>query len=250
MYEAHALYIASPDKTKLLEKSIGSLIKNGGIESKITAVINSNFSNQKISLDGDVEIIEDESHFKDHPPTRWFLDQKSEVCLFFDYDILVKSSLKKLVEICRTEQRLCGVMVYDQPIDRDILMRAFGDCGVDYEEDSATWFDDRQIPRCYNYGVLAVPQKIVKIVKDQLDTNIKIINETSKRLNSSELSYFTGQVALSITMRQLDIPTKDMPLRYNFPDCIPELDRKFPIEKNNMVCYHMLTKKMPTQKFL
>jgi lipopolysaccharide biosynthesis glycosyltransferase len=250
MYEAHALYIASPDKTKLLKKSISSLIKNGGIESKITAVINSNSSNQKMSLDGDVEIIEDENHFKDHPPTRWFLDQKSEVCLFFDYDILVKSSLKQLVEICRIEQKLCGVLVYDQPIQKDILISAFGDCGVEYKEDSATWVNGRKIPRCYNYGVLAVPKQIVEKVRSQLDTNIKILNETSKRLKSDDLAYFVGQVALSVTMRQLDISTKDMPLRYNFPDCIPELDRKFPIEKNNIVCYHMLTKKMPIQKFL
>lgn len=250
MVKAHALYIASPDKTKLLEKSIKSLIKNGGIETKVTIVINSNSSNQKISIFGDVNIIEDKSYFRDHPPTRWFLDQKSEVCLFFDYDILIVSSLKELVETCLAEQRLCGVMVYDQPIDRNILISAFGDCGVEYKEDSATWVNGRKIPRCYNYGVLAVPKQIVEKVRSQLDTNIKILNETSKRLKSDDLAYFVGQVALSVTMRQLDIPTKDMPLRYNFPNCIPELDRKFPIEKNNIVCYHMLTKKMPIQKFL
>jgi hypothetical protein len=249
MVEAHALYIASPDKTKLLEKSIMSLRKRGGIQSKITVVVNSNYSRQKISIlpDEDIEIIEDKSHFTEHPPTRWFLKHKSEVCLFFDYDILVNSSLKALVETCKTEQKMCGVIVYDQPIDKSIMAQAFNDCGAEYKEDSETWLDNKKIPRCYNYGVLAVPKCIVEKIRNQLATNIKTINETSKRLNSNELAYFTGQVALSVTIHQLNIPTKDMPLRYNFPDCIPEINRKFITERNNMICHHILTKRMPIQ---
>ena len=250
MIEAHALYIASPDRIGLLKKSIISLKRNGGIECKITAIINSNHLGESLSIDQDVEIIEDDSHFDCHPPTRWLLDSKHEVCLFFDYDIFVMSSLKKLVETCKSEQKLCGVMVYDQPIDSDILIRAFSDCGVDYKEDSYTWIHGRKIPRCYNYGVLAVPKKIVKKVKFQLDLNIKILNETSKKLESSNLAYFVGQVALSITMCQLDIPTKDMPLRYNFPDCFPELEKRFPEEKDNIVCKHILTKNFPNQTLM
>jgi hypothetical protein len=148
------------------------------------------------------------------------------------------------------EQKLCGVMVYDQPIEKRVLNSAFKDCGVAYEENAVTWKHGRRIPRCYNYGVLAVPSQIVQKIKDQLAENIKIINETSKRLGSNELAYYTGQVALSITMHQLKIPTKDMPLRYNFPDCIPEIEMKYPEEKKNIICLHALTKKMPLQKIL
>jgi len=247
MLDAHVLYIASPERIALLEKSIESLLKNGGIECGITAIINSGMSTKKISIKY-TDILEDKSHFVDHHPTRWFVKPKSDVCIFLDYDIFVMSSLKTLVETCKIEQKLCGVMVYDQPIKKETLEVAFKDCGVEYKENASTWKHERKIPRCYNYGVLAAPVQIVEKIKNQLAKNILIINETSKKLKSHDLAYYTGQVALSITIHQLNIPVKDMPLRYNFPDCIPEIDIKFPEEKENVICLHSLTKKIQLQK--
>ena len=233
------LYISSYNLQKYINKSILYFRENSGISFTASIVLNTPNNNNKNNLiivkkDLNTNIVEDNNSFVDHPPTRWFLDLKSQVCIFLDYDILTMSNVYSLIDLCYNTNTLCGVLAYKCKIKKDLFHMCFEQCGVFYKECRETWIDKVSIPKYYNYGVLAVPKHIVHRMRGPLKDNIKKINDLANSTNDKELKRHTGQIALAVTIEKLKIPTTDLDIKYNYPSFLPY--------NKSMVFYHNLTK--------
>ena len=174
MIKPHLLYICSPDKGKFVKLSLESFDKFSCTDYYSSLIVNSP-GKGSLYVNKDIDVIYDNSHYKDHPPTRWSIEPKSEVCLFIDYDVIVRSDIRPLVEICKQTNSICGVIAYECNINKYLFQRAFKECGVPYIESKKTWIGKTPIPKYYNYGVLAVPSKWLKVIHDPLSHNIKIV---------------------------------------------------------------------------
>ena len=239
MIKPHLLYICSPDKEKHIKLSLESFEKFSRTDFHSTLIINTpeqgNWKgNFHINRDWtkDLEIIFDDSHYKDHPPTRWSVEPRSEVCIFIDHDIVVRSDIRPLVEICKQTNSICGVIAYNCKIKNSLFRKAFEECGVPYIKRKKTWIGKIPIPKYYNYGVLAVPSTWLKVIHDPLSDNIKIINRLSKETQDYYLCKHGGQVALAITLEQLNVPTIDLDIKYNYPNT------KNIYSKQTTICNH------------
>jgi hypothetical protein len=237
----HILYIASYDKSLFINHSINSLTNNGKVFFEATVIFNTpekKKENYSINSLSKVDIIHSPLHHKEHPPSRWFLDFKSKICLFLDYDIVCLKDIRKLINICNQTNSLCGVLAYKFNIDKNLFKECFKKCGADYIETKETWLDKVSIPRYYNYGVLAMPVHLIYYMRNELQENINIINDLATSLNDTQLKKHAGQIALSITIEKLKVPTTDLDISYNCPDIAPE----HAFKTNSVVFWHNLKK--------
>jgi lipopolysaccharide biosynthesis glycosyltransferase len=237
----HILQISSFDKIDLLKCSLHALKMFGKTDFFSTIILNSmdSFENFDKNIFKNSEVILDKANYKDHPTTRWYIKPKSEVCLFLDNDIFACRDISPLIQLCHSTQTVCGVLALDAPFDEnqcDQFKLIFEKCGVEYHE-SRKSFLEKNIPIYYNYGVLAIPSKFMEKIKVPLTENVK-------KINNYYPHFHAGQIALSITLKQLNIPTTDLPLRYNFYDMYPEiLTKKYEYEYKNVVFKHFIIAK-------
>lgn len=245
----HVMYIASYDKQGLMESSIRSLdrICNDYYCTVIITNVDRGFVLSSY-INNKADVVIETTDYRNHPPSRWHIEPKSDVCLFLDYDICVKSDINQMLDLCKETESLCGVLAYKKNTLK--IKESFQACNVEYLENNTTWIDKKPIPTYYNYGVLAVPKLWLKNISKVIDFNITKLNMLANKLNDNELRQHVGQIALATVIKQLNVPVTNLPLRFNYPDNFVELSEEFPEEKENVVFLHCLTKRFPTFKMM
>lgn len=232
----HILLAVSSNYLFLVETLVRSLVKFGKLD----------FFADLVVLNADKLIRIDEFKYisrycdvsysikrhEDHYPPRWFIKPKSDVCVFLDFDILICSSIKPLVDICVKEEKFCAVPAIKSSIGLEEWHRLFALCNVKFPHKMIKTQDGSISPYYVNYGMLAMPAKFVNSIKEVILKNVEIV----KRFTSQP--YFIGQISLAISLAQTDTPTLILPKRFNYTDNLDDNVEKE--ELDNIVFYHML----------
>jgi hypothetical protein len=157
------------------------------------------------------------SHYSLHPPCRWFVEPKSDICVLIDADILCCSSLLELETF--SLDRVRGVTAFSNPISEENWKKI------------GNWSSiDRSL--YFNYGLIIVPSQFLKPIGLCLR---ELISEVDSKI-PYDVSRYAGQIALTLAMSSLGIPREAIPFRFNFYDC---LEVKQHIEEfRELVFYH------------
>jgi hypothetical protein len=243
----HIICICSPDKIDFIKLLFETIDKNGKIDYCATLIVNT-FKNQKIDIkvSDKIEVLYSETNYWNHPPERWFVKPKSDICMFLDFDILNLNDINPLLYLCKRKNSLCGVLAYNFNVEYKLIKSVFDQCGVIFSPKKKTWRDNNLIPSYYNYGVLCMPSEIMLKISNVIYKNVNIVNNIAFRENDNYLKRHGGQIALSISIEELNIKTFDLPLRYNFPNTFYDLEENYPLEKEKIVFKHFLIKDKDT----
>jgi hypothetical protein len=228
----HILLAGSPNYLFLAELLLRSLVKFGKSDFFADLIILN--ANEFTCID-DLKHIKkyckvsySKEKYEDHYPSRWFIEPKSDVCIFLDFDILICSGVKPIVDICLKRDAFCAVPAVNH-IPLNEWYRLFNLCNVKFPDKMIKTKDGNVSPYYVNYGVLAMPSKFVKPIRQVILNNVEIV----KRFTSQP--YFIGQISLAISLAQANIPTFVLPERFNYIDFIASKE-----EFDNVVFYHML----------
>lgn len=162
-----------------------------------------NIDNKYISLNADV--FECPFHWSVPMPSRWFIKPKMDTCVFIDADII---ACKDLAELYNLEKNvLHGVTTHKKHM-QEYQWNLIG-------------FNENDLKSYFNFGMLVVPSKyILDIGNKMLDNVLKIMDMFP------EHAYFSGQIALAYTLKELAIPLNVLPNKFNWYDLLPENNNK------------------------
>ena len=179
-----------------------------------------------------------------HPPVRWHVEPRGNICVLVDSDVLVCSPLQGLKkwENCNA---VAGVLAHESPYELDEWMKIFNHFGIEYNDPIYQTTDtEKACPFYVNYGVLIVDSCLMPKIREKIGPNIEKVMEMEERKHTFTSSghspnFFVGQIALTVTLAELPIKKQTLPVRYNYPD-YPHYDEKFPEELNQILFFHHL----------
>ena len=101
----HIICICSPDKINFIKLLFETIDENGKIDYCATLIVNT-FKNKNIDvkLSDKIEVLYSETNYWNHPPERWFVKPKSDICMFLDFDILNLSDINPLLYLCKKKR--------------------------------------------------------------------------------------------------------------------------------------------------
>ena len=175
-------------------------------------------------------------NYQTHPPVRWLIETKFENCIFIDCDMFVCS---ELYEFEKKIDYLGGVIAYDSPLSLDEWKELFFLFKIKFPNKIyLTNQTKKECPFYINFGFIIMNNEIKQKIKEKFWLNLEKI----KKIKKFQKNYFLAQLALTITIYQLNINFKELPLRYNFPD-YNNFENLYQNEFNNIKIFHSLNKK-------
>lgn len=143
------------------------------------------------------------SPFKWHLPIphRWFVEPKSEVCVFIDADMIACQKLDSLFDLDK------GVFHGVEAYKNHLTLQEWRSLGI--EKDL----------RYFNFGMLVVPSHQLRAIGECL---LEITKEVVEAYKSHY--YFAAQIALAKAIHILNIQTNCLPKTFNWFDLWPESD--------------------------
>jgi hypothetical protein len=168
------------------------------------------------------------------------------VVLLLDADTLIRRPLDQLIECVWRDRVLAGIIAPTTPLphgklDHPDWSSLFSLCGLAaprlaYEHTGwGCLFSDpryRYCPAYFNYGVIAAPAAMISAIG-------RVSGPYLTRLREVMESGFDAQIALSMAIAQLGLPTLALPLRYNMPNH-PMLEELYPKEIEHAIILHLL----------
>ena len=157
------------------------------------------------------EVLASPACYTTHPNIRWKISPRAKVCAFVDADLLI---CKSLIPFCEATDNggVNGLIAFDCPLDIGQWDELFSKVGLPKCKRGLTTWTRKECPATYfNYGNIIVPAELVETIGEELKTDIELLNSTMP-------SYFAGQIALTMTLERLRVPTHRFAIRYNFPD--------------------------------
>lgn len=205
----------------------------------------------ELLLDDNIEIYFSSLLFLDHPPVRWFVEPKQEVCVFLDVDMIACSSLVTIEREILNCNCIAGVLAHSCEFDFLWWNKIFQIVNVNFPFNFYKTLLGNLSPFYINFGFIIMTKEIFhKIKKTYIDfIDVLIANKTYKDL------YFLPQISLALTIEKFNLQKKILPLRYNYPDYILDrksntsnskkitVDKYFPQELDNIVFYHYMASK-------
>jgi len=91
---------------------------------------------------------------------------------------------------------------------------------------------DRMTPVYYNFGMVLMPARFMEVLSAEIEPADKFVNSTLE-------TFFRFQIALTLAIQRTNLPTRALPLRYNFPND-PQFDQKYPDELKQIRILHYL----------
>jgi hypothetical protein len=172
-----------------------------------------------------------EPFFREHSysatgAARLMHDFRSDVVLLLDADILVAGNLDDLIRRTFREQHVAGMIAPASPLqffEPPTTWQALYDyCGINRQaevcHEHPGWPYYRSGDSAYrlstvyfNYGVICAPSSMVRQISETyFDYLLKL-----RKLTDSDL---VAQIALTMAIVNRDLPTRTLPVRYNFPN--------------------------------
>ena len=151
-------------------------------------------------------------------------DYQSDVVLILDADVLVAAPFDEMVREVHRHQHFAGMMGLASPLlsfeEPTSWAELYAHCGVDRLPDLSHEYvgwpyfksgaeADRLGPPYFNFGVVCAPAWMMKRVGSKYFGHFLRLRERSR------IAVLT-QVALTMSLVELDLPFRTLPVRYNF----------------------------------
>jgi len=91
---------------------------------------------------------------------------------------------------------------------------------------------DRMTPVYYNFGMVLMPAPLMERLAPEIEPADHFVDATLE-------TFFRFQLALTLAIQKIGLPTRALPLRYNFPND-PQFDQKYPAELAELRILHYL----------
>lgn len=197
------LLIRSVKKFAKNKPSYFSIVVNG--EERINSIVYPSLTKGTINnkyIASNAEIWKSPYFWEIPIPNRWFIEPKSEKCVFIDADVIACRDLEELYNL--DENFFHGVQAHMNPLS------------------NSEWFslglNEEKIKKLnyFNMGMLVVPSKYLKIIGEGM---MKVLQNIIDKFPNRY--YYSAQIAVSKALYDLQIPTNHLPEIFNWYDAKP-----------------------------
>ena len=91
---------------------------------------------------------------------------------------------------------------------------------------------DRMTPVYYNFGMVLMPAQFMEVLNAEMEPANNFVHANLD-------TFFRFQIGLTLAIQKAGLPTRALPLRYNFPND-PQFDQKYPDELTQIRILHYL----------
>jgi lipopolysaccharide biosynthesis glycosyltransferase len=149
-------------------------------------------------------------------PWRWFIEPKADKCVFIDVDIIACNSLAPLYAL--DSKRFYGVQAFSSAMSKT--------------EWQQLGFTNNELANYYfNFGMLVVPSSRMRDIGNRLMDNVFwIVKQYPHHF------YFSSQIALAYTLKEMGIQTNPLSHSFNWYDKLP-----FPEDQSRIMLLHYFT---------
>ncbi len=173
---------------------------------------------------------------------RWRVQPKSDVCIFVDADMLVCSDIRPLFVNANCVR---GMIAYHSPFLGQEFASSSMMCwrllyeklGMDFPNTLYEYSNKEGdlTPYYINYGCIVVPSKYMTEIGNKIENIIHTLHDFQP-------NYFNGQIAFTIVLNSLSIPTEALSPRFNFFEFDKLIDL-YPEEFKKCVLFHWFFEK-------
>src|SRR5262249_11708380 len=159
-----------------------------------------------------------------------------------DADVIFVRGFLPLLRELEAEPAVAGVIAHAPPIRGPELAQFWSRLSQGYGvpeppaiHEYTGWSfmtSDRMTPVYYNFGMVMVPGRLMEALGVEIEPADNFVRSTLE-------SFFRFQIALTLAIQKLNLPTRALPLRYNFPND-PKFDRKYSEELEQVRILHYL----------
>ena len=159
-----------------------------------------------------------------------------------DADVIFVRGFSELLRELEEEPAIAGVIAHTPPIRgpelADLWPRLSRGYGVPVPppiHEYTGWSfmtAQRMTPVYYNFGMVLMPAKSMEVLNEEMEPADMFVSAT---LNT----FFRFQIGLTLAIQKAGLPTRALPLRYNFPND-PQFDQKYPDELAQIRILHYL----------
>lgn len=172
-----------------------------------------------------------------------YIREDADFATICDADVALFGPFGELLDQLSKAPALAGSIAHfgpwqdpelSKPCDWDILSTAVLGKKIDKPHKYTLMESDEsaETPFYINYGVLiGTPELLNEFYEREKRLRSKVISETN--------SWWGAQLSLALTCVDAGLPTRALPMRYNFPND-PTADRMYPDEMENIVFMHYL----------
>ena len=169
--------------------------------------------------------------------------------MYADADVIFVCDFSELLEDLERSPAIAGVIAHAPPFSRDLgeemWEKLFNDYGVTvasskYEHTGWGFMvkapQHRYTPPYFNFGMVLAPAEMAERIGAELVT---ADNFVTRHLTT----FFRFQIALTLIIAKNQLPTRALPLRYNFPND-PRFDQKYPDDLGDLRILHYLRREI------
>lgn len=234
----------SPDRMLHVDHFLKSLNKFGGIDYEFDLAV-TDYSRLPTELSpelskGTIHSFS-EHHHTDHPPVRWLLEPKTDLCVFVDFDILIIDSLADLLRLCVGNKLYAAIVLKNHLTDEE-FKSVFSVCGVPLPDFSFTTQLGQPVPFYPNFGFVVMSKDVFYALRDVYPINLKLIMSLAEEEDSFALTRFASQLALSVSVYQTGVDFESLSYKYNHSD-MPHFFDDFDSSINEACVYHYMATK-------
>jgi hypothetical protein len=162
-----------------------------------------------------------------------------------DADVIFVRDFSDLLDELDHSPAVAGVIAHAPPFGKkppvEMWEKLFKDYGITtplstYEHTGWGFMvnapEHRYTPVYFNFGMVIAPAEIMNEISAEIASAEDFVNSTLP-------TFFRFQIALTLAIEKKRLPSRALPLRYNFPND-PRFDQRYPIELQQIRILHYL----------
>jgi hypothetical protein len=167
---------------------------------------------------------------------------QGRIVMCADADVLFVREFSELLRELHAAPAVAGVIGHAPPIRGSELAELWPRLAAGYDvpvpppiHEYTGWSfmtSDRLTPVYYNFGMVLLPAPLMEKLSAEMEPADDFVNATLD-------TFFRFQIALTLSIQKANLPSRALPLRYNFPND-PRFDQKYPEELKEMRILHYL----------
>jgi len=152
------------------------------------------------------------------------LGKDYDYLITLDTDIIITKDFSEFLVGDKVRARIVG---YD-PLGIEIWKNLFEYFDIEFPTKRYVSLDGTETIPYFNTGVLIVPRKCVKILFDTWRHFVNKLEDAYNDLNElTKFSFFTDQIAFSLTLAFSNLDCDPLPIEMNFPIAHPSIQNSF-----------------------
>ncbi|MEO6969355.1 MAG: class I SAM-dependent methyltransferase [Chthoniobacterales bacterium] len=164
------------------------------------------------------------------------------IIMCVDADVIFVRDFSDLLQELLAAPAVAGVIAHAPPVRGPALVELWPRLCAGYRvplppaiHEYTGWSfmtHDRMTPVYYNFGMVLMPAGLMAAVSAEMEPADDFVNANLE-------TFFRFQIALTVAIQKAGLPSRALPLRYNFPND-PQFDARYPDELSEIRILHYL----------